>query len=191
MADQRCTADRDSNVTMAFASFPHAGPAMPRIAALQNNHADHLSSPNVATTFIDHSSEMWNFRHGGPLFAVLCSMRKVNHEEELMALAAVATLAVSAVAAPRRLKRARPDCCCIAAGVIGSALLAAPSPTARLLRDYGPGITAIWRNRPCRVALRLQRQRFWDGYGWRFAASRSATDAVLQLIPFIFIKPDT
>jgi hypothetical protein len=34
-------------------------------------------SPNMATPFIDHSSEMWNFQRYRPLYPLSCSIRKV------------------------------------------------------------------------------------------------------------------
>ena len=90
-----------------------------------------------------------------------------------MALAAVATLAVSAVAAPAHAQRGFGAG--LAAGVIGGAIvggaLAAPY-------GYGPGYYygpgyGYYGGGPAYVAddyyggCYWQRQRFWDGYGWR------------------------
>jgi hypothetical protein len=94
----------------------------------------------------------------------------------LMALAAVATLAISALAAPAPAHAQRGFGAGLAAGVIGGAIvggaLAGPGyyygpgyyPGPRYgYYGYGPGYVAddyyggcVW-----------QRQRFWDGYGWR------------------------
>jgi hypothetical protein len=97
----------------------------------------------------------------------------------LMALAAVATLAVSAVAAPAPAHAQRYLGAAIAGGLIGGAIVgAAASPYyygygPGYYRPYGPygyyggaayvaapgyyGDGCVW-----------QRQRFWDGYSWRF-----------------------
>src|SRR5258707_14221918 len=84
-------------------SFPHAGTSSPpRIAHCNTRYPSPLSSPNVATPFIDHSSEMWNFRCDGPLIrGPLLHEKGEAMRKTLMALAAVATLAVAAVAAPQ------------------------------------------------------------------------------------------
>jgi hypothetical protein len=95
----------------------------------------------------------------------------------LMALAAMATLAVSAVASPANAQRGFGAG--VAAGVIGGAIvggaLAGPGyyygpgyyPGPRY-GYYGPGYASddyyggcVW-----------QRQRFWDGYGWRIRRVR-------------------
>ena len=95
-----------------------------------------------------------------------------------MALAAIATLAVSAVAAPAHAQRGFGAG--LAAGVIGGAIvggaLAGPGyygpgyyPGPRYgYYGHGPGYAAddyyggcVW-----------QRQRFWDGYGWRIRRVR-------------------
>jgi hypothetical protein len=132
----------------------------------------HLSSPNVATPFIDHSSEMWNFRDGGP--PVRCPLLHEKGEamrKTLMALAAVAALAVSAVAAPQAAEaRGGRIAAGIAAGVIGSAIVGGAIASQRGYYGdyYGPGYgyyggPAYVEDVPCV----WQRQRFWDGYGWR------------------------
>ena len=85
-----------------------------------------------------------------------------------MALAALATIVVSAVAAPPAAEaRGGRIAAGVAAGLIGGALvggaLAGP-------RYYGPGYG--YYGGPAYVAddygdCYWQRQRFWDGYGWR------------------------
>ena len=77
-----------------------------------------------------------------------------------MALAAVATLAVSAVAAPQAAEaRGGRIAAGIAAGVIGSAIVGGAIASQR---GYYGG-PAYVEDAPCV----WQRQRFWDGYGWR------------------------
>jgi hypothetical protein len=95
----------------------------------------------------------------------------------LMALAAVATLAVSAVAAPAPAQAQRYLGAAIAGGLIGGAIVgAAASP---YYYGYGPGYYAPppppgYYGGPAYVAAPgyggcvWQRQRFWDGYYWRF-----------------------
>jgi len=93
-------------------------------------------------------------------------------KKTLMALAAVATLAVSSLApAPAHAQRGLGAG--IAAGVIGGALIGgaiANSPA----YGYGPG----YYGGPAYVAgpgygnCFWQRQRFWDGYGWRIRRVR-------------------
>jgi hypothetical protein len=98
----------------------------------------------------------------------------------LMALAGVATLAVSAVAAPAPAHAQRGFGAGLAAGVIGGAIvggaLAAPY-------GYGPGYYygpgyGYYGGGPAYVAddyyggCYWQRQRFWDGYGWRIRRVR-------------------
>jgi hypothetical protein len=91
----------------------------------------------------------------------------------MMALAAAATLAVSALAAPTPAHAQRGVAAGIAGGLIGGAIiggaLAAP-------RYYGPGYYggSGYYGGPAYVAdpgdygdCYWQRQRFWDGYGWR------------------------
>jgi hypothetical protein len=89
-----------------------------------------------------------------------------------MALAAVATLAVSAVMvpAPAQAQRWIPG---VAAGVIGGAIIggALAGPGYYGPGYYGPGYG--YYGGPAYVAddyyggCYWQRQRFWDGYGWR------------------------
>jgi len=96
-------------------------------------------------------------------------------KKTLMALAAVATLAVSAVAAPPAAEaRGGRIAAGVAAGLIGGAIvggaLAGPG-----YYGYGPGYYGYgpgygYYGGPAYVAddyCVWQRQRFWDGYGWR------------------------
>jgi hypothetical protein len=138
----------------------------------------------VATPFIDHSSEMWNFCRNGFLHPLFLpdelnekgdAMRKT-----LMALAAVATLAVSAVAAPAPAHAQRGFGPGLAAGIIGGAIvggaIAGPGYYGYGPGYYGPGYG--YSGGPAYVAddyyggCYWQRQRFWDGYGWRIRRVR-------------------
>jgi hypothetical protein len=133
--------------------------------------ADLIVSPNVAAAFIDHSSGMWNFHRDRPVVRCPCSITKGDAmKKTLMALAAVATLAVSALApAPAHAQRWVPG---VAAGLIGGAIvggaIASQNPY-----YYGPGYG--YYGGPAYVAspgyyddgCTWRRQRFWDGYGWR------------------------
>jgi hypothetical protein len=120
---------------------------------------------------------MWNFRCDGSLYSLSLfnekgeAMRKI-----LMAIAAVATLAISA-AAPAHAQRGFGAG--LAAGVIGGAIvggaLASPYYYGPGYGYYGPGYAygpgayvaddyyggCVW-----------QRQRFWDGYAWRIRRVR-------------------
>jgi hypothetical protein len=148
--------------------------------ALQKPASDgHYSAPNVARPFIDHSSEMWNFRCERPLVcSPVCGSwldeKGDAMKKSLMALAAVTTLAVSAVAAPAHAQRGLGVG--LAAGLLGGAIvggaLAAP------YGYYGPGYGYYgpgygYYGGPAYVAddyyggCAWQRQRFWDGFGWR------------------------
>jgi hypothetical protein len=123
--------------------------------------------------FIDRSSGMWNFRRDRSI----CPLSLLNEKGEamrktLMALAAVSTLAVSAVAAPAPAHAQRGLGAAIAGGLIGGAIvggaLAGP-------RYYGPGYYGpgygyygpAYVAGPAEDDCYWQRQRFWDGYGWR------------------------
>ena len=101
-----------------------------------------------------------------------------------MALAAVATLAVSAVAAPAPAHAQRDLGAAVAGGLIGGAIVGGAIAA-------GPGYYGWVRSRLLWTWLRLlrrpglcrgtgtrwtgcywQRQRFWDGYGWRIRRVR-------------------
>ncbi len=89
----------------------------------------------------------------------------------LMALAAVATLAVSAVAVPQAEARNGRVAAGVAAGLIGGAIVG--GAIASQNGYYGPGYYGPgygYYGGPAYVAepsCFVQRQRFWDGYGWR------------------------
>ena len=97
-------------------------------------------------------------------------------KKSLMALAAVATLALSSMApAPAHAQRGLGAG--IAAGVIGGALIGGALAGPAYGYGYGPGYG--YYGRPAYVAgpgyvetCSWQRQRFWDGYGWRFRRVR-------------------
>jgi hypothetical protein len=137
------------------------------------------SSPNEAIPFIDHSSEMWNFRRDRPL--VRCPLLHEKGDamrKTLMALAAVATLAVSAVAVPAPAQAQRGVAAGVAAGLIGGAIVGGAIASQNGYY-YGPGYYGPGYGAPAYVAgpgygppCSWQRQRFWDGYGWRVRSVR-------------------
>ena len=79
----------------------------------------------------------------------------------MMAVAAIVTLAVSSVAAPAPAHAQRGFGAGLAGGLIGGAIIG--GAIASRPYYYGPGYVGdcYW-----------QRQRFWDGYGWRFRRVR-------------------
>ncbi|HVX77000.1 MAG TPA: hypothetical protein VHB49_12785 [Bradyrhizobium sp.] len=96
----------------------------------------------------------------------------------LMALAAVSTLAISAVA-PAPAHAQRGVGAAIAGGIIGGAIVGGALAGPRYYGPgyyygpgpygyYGPGYVADPGYGPCY----WQRQRFWDGYAWRFRSVR-------------------
>jgi len=139
---------------------------------------------NAARPFIDRSSELWKvpqdvrlspLASGGPGVE-----RKVNvMKKALMALVAVAGLTVTAIAAPTPAHAQRGVAAGVAAGLIGGAIvggaIASQNPY-----YYGPGYYGprSYYGGPAYVAgpgyydCYWQRQRFWDGYGWRFRRVR-------------------
>lgn len=99
----------------------------------------------------------------------LGSTRKVKAMKKIiLAVATAATLAVTALAAPAPAE-AR-DGGAVAAGVIGGLAAGAiiGSAAANSGYGYGPGY-GYYGGGPAYVAAPCywQRQRFWDGYGWR------------------------
>jgi uncharacterized membrane protein len=127
-----------------------------------------------------------------PMLNQTCPMRSDLPNEKgeamrktLMALAAVATLAVSAVAAPAPAHAQRGLGAALAGGLIGGAIvggaLAAPGYYGPGYYGPGPGYygPGYGYGGPAYVAgpgyddgCYWQRQRFWDGYGWRFRRVR-------------------
>ncbi|WP_100383696.1 hypothetical protein [Bradyrhizobium canariense] len=93
----------------------------------------------------------------------------------LMALAAVSTLAISAVA-PAPAHAQRGVGAAIAGGIIGGAIvggaLAGPGYYGPGYGYYGPGYgyygAPAYAAGPGYGPCYWQRQRFWDGYGWRY-----------------------
>ncbi|CAN5154182.1 hypothetical protein BH11PSE4_BH11PSE4_05560 [soil metagenome] len=91
--------------------------------------------------------------------------------KHLMAIAAAATFAISAMAAPQTAEaRGGRIAAGVAAGLIGGALVGGAY-------GYGPGYG--YYGGPAYVAgpgyygdCYWQRQRFWDGYGWRIRRVR-------------------
>jgi hypothetical protein len=99
----------------------------------------------------------------------------------LMALAAVATVAISALAAPAPAHAQRGLGAAIAGGIIGGAIIG--GAVAGPGYGYGPGYYGpgygYYGGGPAYVAddpygggCYWQRQRFWDGYGWRIRRVR-------------------
>jgi len=92
-------------------------------------------------------------------------------KKTLVALAAVVTLAISAVAVPAPAQAQRGVAAGVAAGLIGGAIVG--GAIASQNGYYGPGYG--YYGGPAYVAdpgyygppCVWQRQRFWDGYGWR------------------------
>jgi hypothetical protein len=135
--------------------------------------AGHLSTKE-ARSFIDRSSEIWKLAF--TLYRRLIRCRLLHGKGEamkktLMALAAVVTLAVSAVAVPAPAHAQRGVAAGVAAGLIGGAIVGGAIASQNGYYygpGYGPGYgyyggPAYVEGPPCV----LQRQRFWDGYGWR------------------------
>ena len=102
-------------------------------------------------------------------------------KKTLMALRAVATLAVSAVAVPAPAQAQRGVAAGVAAGLIGGAIVGgaiasqngyyAARAIMRPASGYygGPAYVAEPGYGPDCI---WQRQRFWDGYGWRVRSVR-------------------
>jgi uncharacterized membrane protein len=106
--------------------------------------------------------------------AVLLNQKGDAMRKTLVALAAVATLAISAVAAPAHAQRGLGAA--VAGGLIGGAIVGgaiAASPYGYGPGYYGPGYG--YYGGPAYVVddgCYWQRQRFWDGYGWRIRRIR-------------------
>src|SRR3954453_21009949 len=89
----------------------------------------------------------------------------------LMAMAAAASLALSSLAAPAPALAQRGVAAGVAAGLIGGAIVG--GAIASQNGYYGPGYG--YYGGPAYVAAPgcyWQRQRFWDGYGWRVRSVR-------------------
>jgi hypothetical protein len=130
-----------------------------------------------AAPFIDYSGEIWNFDCDRPAYSLsLLPEKGKAMRKTLMALAAAGTLAVSALAAPAPAQAQRGVGAGIAAGLIGGAIVG--GAIASQNGYYGPGYYGpgygYYGGGPAYVAdpgydapCVWQRQRFWDGYGWR------------------------
>ena len=79
----------------------------------------------------------------------------------LMAVVAAATLAVSALTAPAHAQRG--VAAGVAAGLIGGAIVGGAIASSR--PAYAAPAPVYVEEAP---ACRMVRERFWDGYGWRF-----------------------
>jgi hypothetical protein len=108
--------------------------------------------------------------------AVLLNQKGDAMRKTLMALAAVATLAISAVAAPAPAHAQRYLGAAVAGGLIGGAIVGGAIAAGPGYYGYGPGYYGPgygYYGGPAYVAAPgpggcyWQRQRFWDGYGWR------------------------
>jgi hypothetical protein len=88
----------------------------------------------------------------------------------LTALAAAATLATAAIATPNK---AEAHCvgCWVGAGVLGGLAAGAIIGSAATYGAYGP-YYAYGPSPYYGPACWWQRQRVWDGYGWRFTRVR-------------------
>jgi hypothetical protein len=106
------------------------------------------------------------------VFAVLDSQQRGEAMKRTsMAVAAAAALAVSAFAAPPPAHAQRGVAAGVAAGLIGGAIVG--GAIASQNGYYGPGYG--YYGGPAYVAAPgcyWQRQRFWDGYGWRVRSVR-------------------
>src|SRR5258708_33452729 len=78
------------------------------------------------------------------------------------AVVAVATIAASPTAAPARAQRGLGAA--VAGGIIGGAIVGGAIAASRPAYGYGGPVYVEEAPPPCR----LVRERFWDGYGWRF-----------------------
>jgi hypothetical protein len=152
---------------------------MARHCATQSRRS-HIDRPNMAMPFIDHSSEVWDFHSVGQLcWSSLFSQKGKAMRKTMMAVAAIVTLAVSSVAAPAPAHAQRGFGAGLAGGLIGGAIIGgaiASRPYYYGPGYYGPGYGYYG---PAYVAgpgyvgdCYWQRQRFWDGYGWRFRRVR-------------------
>jgi hypothetical protein len=108
----------------------------------------------------------------------------ISHEKgeamkkTLMALGAAAALTVSAVAIPAPAHAQRGVAAGVAAGLLGGAIVGGAIASQNGYY-YGPGYYAPGYGGPAYVvdpgygeSCFWQRQRFWDGYGWRVRSVR-------------------
>jgi hypothetical protein len=106
----------------------------------------------------------------------ICSIKKGDAmRKTLMALAAVATLAISAVAAPAPAHAQRGLGAAVAGGIIGGAIVggaiaSSPYPYGYYGPPpgyYAPGPAYYGPAYAAAPGCYWQRQRFWDGYAWQ------------------------
>jgi hypothetical protein len=135
----------------------------------------------MAGSFIDRSNEIWNFRPDRPLYPLsLLNEKGEAMRKTLVALAAVTTVAVSALAAPSPAHAQRGLGAALFGGVVGGAIVgsALAGPGYYGPGYYGPGYgyyggpayvaaPGYYAPGPYYGGCGWQRQRFWDGYGWR------------------------
>jgi hypothetical protein len=136
---------------------------------------------------MDHSNVIWTFGRHGILFQLIlgsCGFPEKGNgmRKTLMAAAAVGTLAVSAVASPAQAQRGLGVG--IAAGLLGGAIVGGAIASSPYYygpgyygpRYYGPGYGyyggPAYVGGPYGGPCYWQRQRFWDGYGWRVHSVR-------------------
>jgi hypothetical protein len=164
---------------------PKSGPWQKLCAAKVPRDGPHRPV-NVAHPFIDRSSEMWNFRCDRALYPLSLPDEKGDAmKKTLMALAAVATLAVSTLAVPAPAQAQRGFGAAVAGGIIGGAIVGGALAAPYGYYGYGPGYYGpgygYYGGGPAYVAAPgpgyygdcyWQRQRFWDGYAWRFRRVR-------------------
>ncbi len=81
-----------------------------------------------------------------------------------VAIAAAATLAGSLATTPASAQRGLGAA--VAGGLIGGALLGGAIAASRPAPAYGYGPAPVYVEEP--PPCRMVRERFWDGYGWRF-----------------------
>lgn len=84
-------------------------------------------------------------------------------KKTLMALGAAAALAVSAVAIPAPAHAQRGVAAGVAAGLLGGAIIGGAIASSR--PAYGGPVYVEEAPYP---ACRMVRERFWDGYDWRY-----------------------
>ena len=99
-------------------------------------------------------------------------------KKTLMALGAAAALTVSAVAIPAPAHAQRGVAAGVAAGLLGGAIVGGAIASQNGYY-YGPGYYSPGYGGPAYVvdpgygeSCIWQRQRFWDGYGWRVRSVR-------------------
>jgi hypothetical protein len=107
--------------------------------------------------------------------AILFNEKGDAMRKTLVALAAVATLAVSAVAAPAHAQRGLGAAVAgglIGGAIVGGAIAASPYGYGPGYYGYGPGYGYGGPAYVVDDGCYWQRQRFWDGYGWRIRRIR-------------------